>query len=165
MIGCNGCTVLQHEYDWTSLTEKPVTMMHEWGRWCQGSAWSSTMLYIRFLDHTLAVSLSTFKPPCFISSRLFPGIPGASQQHHPLPGPDSHAALQSSRKSTTIHPLAEEWCPCGPGTGTHNYPQDRGRIQAPHPGLGHNRHGLLSVRRLQLTQSHLSHRRPVCQTR
>lgn len=109
----------------------------------------------------LSSTIGTFH---FISSRAFSRVSGASQQHHPFSGPDSYTALQSGRKPTTDHPLAEERCPCGPGAGTDNHPQNRGRIQAPHPGPGYNRHWLLSVCRLKYTQGHLCHRCPLRQT-
>lgn len=56
----------------------------------------------------------------YILCRVFSGVSGASQQHHLLPGPDSYTPLQSDRKPTADHPLAEKRCPCGPGAGTDN---------------------------------------------
>lgn len=56
--------------------------------------------------------------------RSLPGVPGATQQHHPLAGSDGHITLQSDGQPPAHHSLAEERRPGGPGTGTGHHPQD-----------------------------------------
>lgn len=106
----------------------------------------------------------TSDPFCFSSSWILPGVSGAGEQHHALPRPDGHAALQGDGEPPARHPLAEERRPGGAGAGPHHHPEDRGRVQAADPRPGHHGHRVLPVCGLQLSEGHLCHRGAVRQT-